>query len=96
MRRFNALAAGPVIASALILASCETSRQVAGRTELADIPAELLREEPAPVTIRGDETFSDMLDVALQDGANLAQCRANKAALVNAIGVRDAIQGAKQ
>lgn len=48
------------------------------------------------MTIRGDETYADLVDIAGQDGANLAKCRANKAALVSAILVRDAIQGAGQ
>ena len=95
MRRFNALVAGPVIASALILASCATSRQVAGRTDLSPVPEALLQPCNGPVVIEGTETFGEALDGWGQDGANLADCMVRHEAVIEAYRKRDAIQGAK-
>lgn len=95
MRNSPVLSALLLIACVLILASCATSRQVEGRTELVGIPQALTAPCDPPVEIVGDETFADVIDADMQDGANLAECRARHMALVDAVETRDEIQGAK-
>lgn len=78
-----------------ILASCETSRQVAGRSDLAPIPSEFLEPCPAPKLVPDKPTIGDLIEIGGIDGSNLDICQDRHLSLVNAVAERDLTQGQK-
>ena len=84
-----------LIPCVLILASCETSKSLAIKTELAAVPSEILEPCTAPQLIPEGVTVGAVLESATLDGANLDQCQDKHLALVSVIDTIETIQGSK-